>query len=175
MSDSVSAVSVPSPSLVGGALVPRHYADAYALEVAPGTFGSVDRLVRAATRLSLAGRALMALRDFVVRPFGLITVPRHLSRAPEGPLEVGSAAGMFKVVARSGDEVLLGLDDKHLDFRFSLMLRATGACEQAVATTTVRFHHVGGRIYFAFVKPVHKLLVPGMLRSAAKRARREVQ
>lgn len=168
----VDAVAIPAASLVDGALSPLDYSDAYAMTVPAGTFGTVDRLAHTPTRLSRGGKALMTARDAVVRPFGLATVPDHLPQS-DLPVVCGSVVGIFKVLARSADEILMGLDDKHLDFRFSLILHREAATERAIATTLVRFHNVGGRLYFFFVKPVHRLMVPAMLRMAAKRARRQ--
>ena len=167
----VKAVAIPTAGLVATALDRVHYADAFALTVPRGTFGGVDRLAQAATRLSTGGKALMATRDLMVRPFGLVTATEQPPTRSDPPIVAGSVVGIFKVLARSSDEILMGLDDKHLDSRFSLILRTDVGVEQAIATTVVRFHNAGGRLYFAFVKPIHRLLVPAMLRKAAARAR----
>ena len=74
-------------------------------------------------------------------------------------LEVGDRAGLFHVVARAADEILLGEDDAHLDFRVSLMVRDGAATVSAV----VRFHGALGRVYFFFVKPMHGHIVRGRL------------
>ena len=169
---SAIAEGIPTPSLVETSLHPTHYWDAYSVAVAPGTFGTVDRLARTTTRLSTGGKALMATRNFVVRPFGLVTGPEQVADGSDLPLQTGSAVGIFTVLERSSDEILMGMNDKHLDFRFSLILRKEPNAERAIATTLVRFHNAGGRIYFAFVKPIHRLLVPVMLRMGAARARR---
>ncbi len=100
-------------------------------------------------------RRLLRLRDLLVRPLGL--------RTASG---LGPQQG-FPVLARRDDEVLMGLDDRHLDFRVSLrVLPAGGAAEFLQLTTTVTFHGRLGRLYFAAVQPFHRRIVPAMLRSA---------
>jgi len=173
MAHVVTAVALPSPSLVERALLPCHYFDAFSVDTPAGTFGDVDSLARASAQLPRWVDWLMALRNRVVRVFGLITEPAETPLdAADRAIVPGSAVGIFLVLARSADEILMGLDDKHLDFRFALTLQTRTDGERAIATTTVRFNNIWGRLYFAVVKPFHKLIIPTMLRSAvASRAR----
>lgn len=166
MAHAVTAVVLPSPSLVERALVPCHYFDAFALRTSPATFGDVDNLARASAQLPRWVERLMSLRNRVVRVVGLKTEPDRPLSAPSEAIAAGGTVGIFPVLARSDDEILMGLDDKHLDFRFSLKLSTEPGAECAIATTTVRFKNVWGRIYFTFVKPFHKLIIPAMLRGA---------
>ncbi len=81
--------------------------------------------------------------------------------APDGSLVSEIARG-----AHRDDELLLGGDDQHLDFRFSLLLRQGEASQDVFATTTVHFHNLWGRLYFFFVAPFHRQVIPAMLRHA---------
>ncbi|MBT1158918.1 DUF2867 domain-containing protein [Aminobacter anthyllidis] len=106
--------------------------------------------------------ALMALRNLLVRPFGLKTRDEDL--APE--LE---RKGMFPVLSQSERQMVLGLDDRHLDFRLLVELKELGGGRQEVsATTLVRPHNMLGRAYLCAVMPFHKIIVPAMLARAAK-------
>jgi hypothetical protein len=111
----------------------------------------------------LGGRPpwLMRLRDALVRPFGLKTTPPG-PRKPQRFVE-GGRVGLFRVFARSEEELVLGEDDKHLDFRVCLRVLGDG---EATLATLVRFHNGWGRAYFACVRPFHGLIVKGMLRRA---------
>lgn len=167
MNYAVTAVELPNPSLVERALEPRHYFDAFSLRAPHGTFGDVDALARASSQLPGWVDGLMLLRNRIVRVFGLKTEPAETPRGGPGQAIVaGSAVGIFLVLARSADEILMGLDDKHLDFRFSLILQTRADGEHAIATTTVRFRNVWGRLYFGLVRPFHKRIIPAMLRAA---------
>ena len=80
-------------------------------------------------------------------------------------LQPGNVAGIFHVLARNGDEILLGEDDRHLDFRLSVLVRRQAGVAWAVVTTVVRYNGLLGRAYFLPVRPFHKRIVPAMLRN----------
>lgn len=59
---------------------------------------------------------------------------------------------------------MLGLDDRHLDFRIVVEVTELGAGRQEVAASTiVKTHNLLGRTYLAVVKPFHRIIVPAML------------
>jgi hypothetical protein len=106
----------------------------------------------AATRgVSLPGwaRWLLALRNLLVRPFGLKT----------GAVARAKAIGIFPVCTESADEMILGLDDRHLDFRVALFRQAG----RVYMSTWVRPHNLAGRIYLRLVMPFHILICRGMV------------
>ena len=55
-------------------------------------------------------RALMRVRNAIVSPFGL-KAPDPLTKTP------GQIIGAFPVISSSPNRVVMGFDDKHLDFR----------------------------------------------------------
>ena len=63
---------------------------------------------------------------------------------------------------------MLGEDDRHLDFRASLLLRPCEAESgtELVATTVVHCHNVLGRAYLMVIRPFHHLVVRSNLRRA---------
>lgn len=97
----------------------------------------------------------MSRRDLLVRPFGL-------RRAADADPREG-----FPVLTRAADEVLMGLDDRHLDFRVSIrVVPAADGPSVLVLTTTVTFHGALGRLYFLPVRPFHLRLIPLLMRRA---------
>lgn len=106
-------------------------------------------------------KGLLGLRNMMTRPFGL--KPGRDRTAPATP-----QIGIFPVIRQSPGEVVMGLNDRHLDFRVSLEVRDLGAGRQDISVSTaVRTHNLFGRSYLAIVKPFHRLIVPTMLRQAA--------
>lgn len=95
--------------------------------------------------------ALMRLRNLLVAPFGLNTEVTSPDRV-----------GFFPLVSRSDDELILGIDDSHLDFRISV-LKQEG---QIYFATWVRTKNRFGRVYLRAILPFHILIV----RNAVKRA-----
>jgi Protein of unknown function (DUF2867) len=100
----------------------------------------------AATRgLTLPGwaRALLSLRNTLVRPFGLKT---------------GEAdRPIFPTRHETADELILGTDDRHLDFRIGL-IRHDG---RIYMSTWVHPHNRWGRAYLRLVMPFHILISRG--------------
>lgn len=97
---------------------------------------------------------LMQVRNLLVRPFGL----------KPGKSGGGNHIGPFPVVSQSGDEVVLGFDDSHLNFRLAF-LRQSGLIH---AATWVRPHNFAGRVYLAAVLPFHKLILRDAMRRLAR-------
>ena len=101
---------------------------------------------------------LLATRDRIVTLFGI---------KPSHALANGDHIAFFPVLSRSSDEIILGADDRHLDFRASVLLRR--ADNTLVATTVVRCHNLLGRLYLAAILPFHILVVTDALRRLRRR------
>lgn len=95
---------------------------------------------------------LLALRNQIVRPVGL----------KGARLQVGE--GGFPVVSEGPEELVFGLNDRHLDFRLVLNTRPAGhGCTFVSLATLVAPHNLGGRAYLATILPFHRLIVSQML------------
>jgi hypothetical protein len=96
---------------------------------------------------------LMLARDRIVGIFGLKTAsPRQ--GVPQAPFRVGQQLGVFRILHLASGEAILGEDDRHLDFRVSLLVDAG----QLRVSTLVRPHNVFGWLYLAIVLPFHHLI-----------------
>jgi hypothetical protein len=69
-------------------------------------------------------------------------------------IPVGSLEPVAFTCAESEDEVILGIDDRHLDFRIGL-IRHEG---RIFMSTWVHPHNLWGRGYLATVMPFHILI-----------------
>lgn len=108
--------------------------------------------------------ALMSLRDFLVGPLGLRT--RH-NQTPARSARIGA----FPVLSKTPERVVMGLDDRHLDFRLAVDVAALGdRRRQITAITLVRTHNRFGRIYLAVILPFHRRIVPGIMARMAPRS-----
>ncbi|WP_246675985.1 DUF2867 domain-containing protein [Mesorhizobium sp. B2-5-4] len=74
----------------------------------------------------------------------------------------------FRVYDRRRHEIVLGEDDRHLDFRLSVLVEESASCRRLVATTVVTFNHLGGQAYIAGIAPFHRLIVKSSLRRAER-------
>lgn len=169
---------LPAHSLLPGSFQPLHYLDAFTAD-----FHDPDHKIgprEAALAFFQSGPrwvgGLMRLRDAVVRLLGLKTAKGHADHAAALAAfrcVPGERMGIFTVKAVGPQEVVLGEDDRHLDFRVSLWMEASASGDPAIRSltisTAVRFHNRWGRLYFSFVKPFHRLIVRVMLRRTIKR------
>ncbi|WP_350287346.1 DUF2867 domain-containing protein [uncultured Croceitalea sp.] len=117
---------------------------------------------------------LFGLRNRIVSIFGLKTSGNSKDRQAQlddFSCEEGEQLGLFKVFRKTQHEVVLGEDDKHLNFKVSLYLgEGTSAATERNLTisTVVKFNNWFGKLYFLPVKPFHKLIVPQMLKGIVK-------
>jgi len=148
--------NVDSGALLAGA----QFVDAYSIMIEGA---ALDARQAAEKMLARAPRwigALLALRNFLVAPFGLKT------SAPDEP-GVRDTIGIFPVVDQTPDRLVAGLNDKHLDFRLVVDVASAGHTQRVTATTLVLTHNLLGRTYLAIIRPFHRLVVPAMLRQVA--------
>jgi len=106
---------------------------------------------------------LLRLRDQLVAPLGVKTTT-EIRKA--GASDGRDRIGFFPVLERTPSEIILGEDDRHLDFRASVLLQAddrTGS-RRLFVTTAVRCHNLLGRTYLRVIKPFHGLVVRSNLR-----------
>jgi hypothetical protein len=167
----VREVAVPTGSLAASAFPVTSFADAYVIELPAGDAHDVDALTwLLATSAPRWAEYLMWVRDRIVSLIGLHTTrPRAPSLTCASHLQSGDMVGMFRVFARSDDEILLGADDRHLDFRASMLVQRDASRSSAVLTTVVHFNNSLGRAYFFVVRPFHRLIVTSLLRNLTHR------
>lgn len=119
-------------------------------------------------------RKLFNLRNKIVSVFGLKTSGNVVDRQQQldnFKCEPGEQLGLFKVFNKTDNEVIIGEDDKHLNFRVSLFLdksKTDITKKDLTISTTVEFNNWFGRLYFLPVRPFHKLIVPSMLKEIIK-------
>jgi len=105
---------------------------------------------------------LLALRNAVVMPFGLKTGREAGDRR--------EWIGIFPVETMTKDRIVLGFDDKHLDFRVVVDVARKGDGCEVTATTLVHEHNFLGRFYLTTILPFHRAIVPALLKRAAQEA-----
>ncbi|MNU54280.1 DUF2867 domain-containing protein [uncultured Brevundimonas sp.] len=134
------------------ALPHADWADRFGVEGVAGPLTARQAMERMTATTPAWIERLMALRNGLVQLIGLKT---------------GAMDG-FPVLAERDDEVVVGLDDRHLDFRIVLRVEPlTTGLNRISLTTLVDRHNAFGRAYIAVVTPFHKVIVMRMLRGLA--------
>jgi hypothetical protein len=142
-------------------------ADAFAIRLPAGASGDPDVLARFifSHQPSWIGM-LMRVRDMIVACFGLKTGKRLATLASGA---TAGRIGIFKVYSRNAAEIVLGEDDRHLDFRVSVLCsRGPGPEIQLTVSTVVHCHNLLGRAYLLVIAPFHRMVVKASLRHAAR-------
>ncbi|MEL6518467.1 MAG: DUF2867 domain-containing protein [Pseudomonadota bacterium] len=135
----VGATELPADSLLSARRCAGDFLDCYVT--------SADMPPRAAAEIITAFppwvAPLLLVRRIITAPFGL---------SNDGP-DARDKLGIFPVDRETERELIVGFDDKHLDFRVSVMSDAGSV----YLATWVKPHNVGGRIYLRTIIPFHIL------------------
>ena len=144
----------------GALLTGAQFSDAYSIAVDGVTLDARHAAEKMLGRSPRWIEVLLALRNYLVAPFGLKT---------EAPNETGAAdiIGIFPIVSQTPGRLVAGFNDKHLDFRVVVDVTASGQGQRVTATTLVLTHNLLGRIYLAIILPFHRLITRTMLRQVA--------
>ncbi|WP_248724176.1 DUF2867 domain-containing protein [Seonamhaeicola sp. ML3] len=105
---------------------------------------------------------LMKLRNTLVKPFGLkVDMPEDYNI----DFKVGGYSGFFKIYNILDNELILGADDKHLNFRVSILDSSEPSFNIKV-TTLVEYNNFFGKTYMVIVAPFHRIVVKSMVKRA---------
>ncbi|CAN7474822.1 DUF2867 domain-containing protein [Pseudoduganella sp. LjRoot289] len=164
-----SPVALPAQSGVIHTYESVNLADAFAIQLPLDASTDPDLLARFIFEHQPAwiGK-LMNIRDAIVAGFGLKTASDLAALGGEAN---PGRVGIFKVYSTSGTEIVLGEDDKHLDFRLSILCSSGPAPDSKrmlTVTTVVHCHNLLGRAYILAIAPFHRLVVKASLRRAAQ-------
>lgn len=166
----VSPVELPTESQISGFYTQVNLADAYAMDLPDRASRDPEVLAR-----FLFGQPpssmqwALKVRDLLVAPFGIKTANALQALGASRP---GQRIGIFRIYDSNPSEIVLGEDDKHLDFRLSVLCRPAdgpaGNAYQVVLSTVVKCHNMLGRAYIALVAPFHRRIIRASMRRAAR-------
>jgi len=165
MNIAVRAVALPPGASIAPLYPGSNLADAYAVDLPNARARELDMESLARQLLGSQpgwAQSLMVLRDAIVARFGIKTA-RQMEAKP------GERIGIFRIYARSADEIILGEDDSHLDFRLSVLRsKQEGRHGSVTVASVVHCHNWVGRAYILLIRPFHKLIVQRSLARAVK-------
>ena len=148
------AFDIPETILPGA-----QFGDAYQMTVEGLNLDPQEAARRAVYGAPTWINALLKIRTVLVKPFGL-----KPGANPAREMATVDNIGMFPILERKPDRLVLGMNDKHLDFRLLVDVKEMGGGQQSVtASTVVKTHNALGKFYLAIVKPFHRIIVPAML------------
>lgn len=105
---------------------------------------------------------LFNIRNRIVRLLGL---QYELPDDYHEQFEVGGYVKFFKIFDISENQVVLGADDTHLNFR-AVITRTQDLQYNIKVTTLVEYNNTMGKRYMMVVKPFHRIVVKHMVKNA---------
>jgi hypothetical protein len=165
------AVQIPSDARANGFYAVTQLADAYAISLPADVVASPEQLARYVFENQPAWvDTLMGLRDTLVAGFGIKTAKQLAALSANTSDNSEKRVAIFKIYESNAQEVFLGEDDSHLDFRISVQLRpaTVASTPQLIVSTVVHCHNLLGRSYITLIAPFHRQVVKAGLSRAAK-------
>jgi hypothetical protein len=163
----VTATAVPDESALQPTLADADFYDAYEAPLSTAMLSPTEIFLRASRSTPRWVDDLMAIRNRIVRLFGLkdVGAMKVAARAPDA-YQVGDRLGIFSIFAKTERELLLGIDDRHLDVRVSVLKSERNGLPHYVVSTVVHVHNLLGRIYMAPVGRIHPFVVRSIMARA---------
>jgi Protein of unknown function (DUF2867) len=161
------AVPVPSDSVLAPLYVGADLLDAFAIQLPAGASGDLEVLARVAFERQAGWiRVLTWVRDAVMATVGVKSSRAIGAAAAARGLQV---IGYLPLLSKSAAELVMGGDDRHLDFRAAIMLRTGAAAGRALTVVTVvHCHNRLGRTYLAVIAPFHRTILRANLERAVR-------
>lgn len=141
----VIAAELPLQSLLGERVKPTDFIDCYSVESDLSPRNAAEII----TNFPGWARFLLKIRALVTAPFGLS------NDGPPAPDKLGA----FPVETESGHEIIAGFNDKHLDFRVSVISQEG----KVFLATWVHTNNIAGQIYLKSILPFHCLIARNAL------------
>ena len=142
--------------------------EAHAVPLPAGASDDPEVLARVAFERQAAWiRALTWVRDTAMATVGVKSSRAIGAAAAARGLQV---IGYFPVLSKRAGEMVMGGDDRHLDFRVAVLVvraDAQGGRELAVVTV-VHCHNRLGRTYLAVIAPFHRAILRANLERAVR-------
>src|SRR5476651_2089461 len=128
------AVPMPSNSVLAPLYADADLLDAFAIQLPAEASDDLEVLARAAFERPAGWiRALTGIRDVVMATVGVKSSRAiGLAAAARGPV-----IGYFPLLSKSATELVVGEDDRHLDFRVTIQLHADAVNGRELVVGTV--------------------------------------
>ena len=99
------------------------------------------------------------------------TAPEIMRPTFKSSYAVGDKIGPWPIYSLTASELVAGRDNKHLDFRLSVLRLTEASGASVVVSTVCVVHNAFGKAYLFFIIPFHKWGVRRLIARAAKLGR----
>jgi hypothetical protein len=166
---SVVECDVPSTSALSRELIGNAYFhDSWRAPLARPDLGIVDLFFALFGHTPRWMKLLLIARNAAARLIGLEapTVGEIIRPSVRKEYRVGDKIGPWPIFFIAENEIVAGRDNKHLDFRLSVLKAREGEAVSVVVSTICTVHNVFGKIYLFFIIPFHRAGVRSLISNA---------
>ena len=162
----VTEIDLPSDSILHTTLVSADFHDAYKAPLSNGRLTPTEIFLLTVHATPPWVNHLMSIRNLVVRQIGLKDVGTigGAANKPADTYQIGDRLGIFTIFGKAENELVLGINDRHLDVRVSVLKSLGDRPMSYVVSTVVKVHNWLGHIYMAPVGRIHPLVVKAVMR-----------
>jgi hypothetical protein len=150
---------VPSSSALSRDLIGNAYFhDSYRVPLARPELGIVDVFFALFGHTPLWMKLLLIARNAAARLLGLETptVGEIMKPTVRDEYRVGEKIGPWPIFFIGDNEIVAGRNNRHMDFRLSVLKAIDGDAISVVVSTICTVHNVFGKIYLFFIVPFHR-------------------
>ena len=103
-------------------------------------------------------KIILVMRNRIASLFGLETpgTSEIMRPAFKNSYAAGEKIGPWPIFSLTESELIAGRNNKHLDFRLSVMQLTEGSSANVIVSTVCVVHNTFGKVYLFFIVPFHK-------------------
>ena len=150
---------IPTSTVLSRDLIARAYfRDSYRAPLSRRELDIVDIFFGIFAHHPLWMKLLLLVRNKVATLAGLDapTASGILHVEVRGGYAVGEKIGVWQIFSLCADEVVAGRNNKHMNFRLSVLKVPDGGAMSVVVSTICAVHNLIGKLYLFFVIPIHR-------------------
>ena len=166
---SIVECDVPRHSALGKDLIERaDFRDAYRAPLSRSDLSVVEIFFAIFTRRPGWMNLMLIARNKAAALAGLEvpTTSEIMNMERRDRYFIGEKIGPWPIFFLSSDELVAGRDNKHMDFRLSIMKVHDGIRPSVVVSTICLVHNKFGRYYLSSIIPFHKFGLRRLMASA---------
>jgi len=110
--------------------------------------------------------SLLNLRNKIAIIFGLKTgkIGNFYNNPQISNLKTSQSIGDIVIILKEKYHLIIELKDKHLDFRFSILIGQENSLTKVSLSTIVKINNFFGTLYFFIITPFHRLIIKNILK-----------
>ena len=170
----VLACEIPAHSaLERSFLKAAYFCDSYRAPLSRPSVGIVDVFLAIFGHHPLWMKGILIVRNRIASGCGLDapTASEIMNPGIRSSYAVGDKIGVWPIYSLTDAELIAGRNNKHLDFRLSVLRETDGNTASVVVSTVCVVHNVSGKIYLFFIVPFHRWGVRHLMSNAIRAGR----